>query len=159
MKKLYPVLAIVCFLIHLGNAQTEKGTWLLGGNVNFTSSNGSSQLNLFPTAGYFLLNNVAGGAQFTYSSIKGGGTYWSLGPFGRVYFLGDDKGKLYGTAGLNIGGGTNSKFNTGYQLGAGYAIFLNESIAVDLGMLLNKVGSASKGIFSLGAGFQIHFKS
>lgn len=154
MKKIFTFLILVFILDHSVGAQTEKGTWLLGGSASFIKSKGSGTLSIIPTVGYFLVNHVAGGAQVNIIANKN--TLFSIGPFGRYYFFGDDRGRFYASAGLNIGGGSGSKFDTGYSLGAGYAMFLNESIAIDLGTNYSKVG-ANNGVFTIGAGFQIHF--
>lgn len=155
MNKFFTLLIFVLVFANLLSSQTEKGTWLLGGSAAFVKSKGSGTLSIVPTVGYFLINHVAGGAQVNILSNKAG-SYFTIGPFGRYYFYGDDRGRFYAGAGLNIGGGSNTKFDTGFSLAAGYAAFLNESIAIDIGTNYNKVGS-SNGIFTLGAGFQIHF--
>ncbi len=155
MNKFFTLLIFVLIFDTMVLAQTEKGTWLLGGSASFIKSKGSGTLSIIPTVGYFLVNHVAGGAQINILSNKAG-SYFTIGPFGRYYFYGDDRGRFYAGAGLNIGGGSNTKFDTGFSFGAGYAAFLNESIAVDIGTSYSKVGS-SNGIFTVGAGFQIHF--
>jgi hypothetical protein len=57
---------------------------------------------------------------------------------------------------VNVGGAKNSDTDFGFDVGAGYAAFLNESIALEFLAQYLSAGEA-KGIFSLGAGFQIHF--
>ncbi|MBK6478825.1 MAG: hypothetical protein KA109_10715 [Saprospiraceae bacterium] len=157
MAKIFYLFLFVLIFDNLLSAQTEKGTWLLGGNAAYQRSHGSGTLNINPSIGYFLLNNFAAGAQLNFLGIKGG-SFVSVGFFGKYYFLGDERGRFYATGGLNVGGGSGSKFDTGFTLGAGYAHFLNESISIDIGTLYNKVG-ANNSIFSIGAGFQIHFSS
>jgi hypothetical protein len=162
MKNFFYTISFVLVFVNLSSAQTEKGTWLLGGNAGFVKPSGApGQLSVTPAVGYFLLDHFAAGGQVNFLVTKNVSTnklvsFFSLGPFGRYYFLGDDRGRLYVSGGLNIGGGTGSKFDTGYNIGAGYAVFLNESISVDLGMHYDKIGS-SRGVFALGAGFQVHF--
>lgn len=156
MAKIFYLFLFVLIFDNLLSAQTEKGTWLLGGNAAYQRSHGSGTLNINPSIGYFLLNNFAAGAQ-----QFSGDQRWIICQrwfFGKYYFLGDERGRFYATGGLNVGGGSGSKFDTGFTLGAGYAHFLNESISIDIGTLYNKVG-ANNSIFSIGAGFQIHFSS
>ncbi len=154
MNRIIYFLFFVLVFNNLILAQTEKGTWLLGGNAGFMSTKGSSSLSINPSVGYFVLNHLAGGAQVNLLVIKKAS--FSIGPYAKYYFYGNEKGRLYASAGLNIGLGTASKFDTGYSVGAGYALFLNESISIDIGTLYNQAG-ASGGTFSIGAGFQIHF--
>ena len=155
MKKKFYLFIFVLFTVNMLSGQTDKGTWLLGGSAAYLRSNGNGSLVLNPSVGYFLLNHVAGGAQLNLVAITGS-TSWTLGPFAKYYFYGDERGRWYGSVGLNIGSGAGSDFDTGYSFGAGYAKFLNSSISVDFGTQYLRAG-ASKGIFSLGAGLQIHF--
>jgi opacity protein-like surface antigen len=138
------------------NAQTEQNTLLLGGGVTFQTSGGQSAFLANPNFGIFAWNNVAIGAQFTLLS-QDGYSAWALGPFVRAYFAGSTRGKFYGQFGLNVGGADGSDTEVGFGLGAGYSIFLNRSIALEIGANYNKTGDA-EGIFGMGAGFQIHFK-
>ncbi len=155
MNKFYFIFCFVLLCDNMLSAQTEKGTWLLGGSASLVASGGSSSISINPSVGYFVLNHLAGGAQVNFIGAKSG-SFLSIGPYAKYYIFGDEKGRFYASAGLNIGGGSKSKFDTGYSLGAGYALFLNESISLDMGMLYNKIGT-NGGIFSLGAGFQVHF--
>lgn len=156
MKKAIFITALLVAGFTSANAQTEKGTLLLGGNLSFQTAEGSSVFIATPSVGVFAWNNVAIGAQFTLFTSDGTSA-WAFGPFVKGYFAGSEKGKLFGQFGLNVGGGENADTEVGFGLGAGYAIFLNRSIAIDIGASYNKAGDAD-GIFGLGAGFQIHFK-
>ncbi|MEO5582996.1 MAG: hypothetical protein ABIR66_09900 [Saprospiraceae bacterium] len=153
-KIFYSILFVLLFLQGM-SAQTEKGTWLLGGNASYVRSSGVGIVSITPSVGYFLFKNLAAGAAINFLGAKSG-SYFSVGPFGKYYFYGDERGRLYIIAGLNIGGGKGSPFDAGFNLGGGYALFLNESISIDLGAHYDKIG-ANKGIFTLGTGFQVHF--
>lgn len=156
MKKILFVTAFIIAGIVSANAQTEKGTLLLGGDVSFQTSDGNSVFIAKPAIGYFVARNLAIGGQF--NLLAGDGyTSWALGPFVRGYFAGNEKGKFYGQLGLNVGGASGTDTEIGFGIGAGYAIFLNQSIAINLGLAYDKTGD-SEGIFGIGAGFQIHFK-
>jgi|SRR5688572_7142744 len=157
MKKAIFIAALLSLIFITSNAQTEKGTLLLGGNISFQTAGGSSTFIATPGVGIFAWNNVAIGAQFTLVAQEGFSS-WALGPFVRAYFAGSDRGKFYGQFGVNIGGADNTDTEVGFGIGAGYAIFLNRSIAIDLGTSYNKTGDR-EGIFAIGAGFQIHFKN
>jgi hypothetical protein len=156
MKRIIFITAFIIAGIASVNAQTEKGTLLLGGDISFQTSDGNSLFTAKPNVGFFVANNFAIGGQFTLFAGDGF-TSWALGPFVRGYFAGSEKGKFYGQLGLNVGGATGTDTEVGFGVAAGYAIFLNRSIAIDLGLSYDKTGD-NEGIFGIGAGFQIHFK-
>jgi len=162
MKKLL-ITAFITVIAFTVNAQTEKSTLLLGGDLTFSSaSNGggggsTSTFSLSPSMGYFFMKNFAVGGMFNLTSTSGY-TDWSIGPIIRGYFTDNTNGKPFAQAGLGFGGvtsGGNSSNSVMFQLKAGYALFLNKSIAVEFaGNLLTKKGQT---VFGFGAGFQIHF--
>lgn len=156
MKKFFLAVVLVIIGITAVQGQTEKGTWLLGGNISFQASEGSTLFTATPNIGIFVANNIAVGGQVTLLASDGY-TAWAIGPFVRGYFAGSEKGKFFGQLGLNVGGAEGSDTEIGFGIGAGYALFLNRSIAIELGANYNKTGD-NNGIFGLGAGFQIHFK-
>ena len=136
-------------------AQTEKGNLMLGGGFSLQVSDGNTVAVFNPNLGYFILNNVAVGAQFALIATDGN-TAWALGPYIRGYFLGSTKGKFFAQGGFNIGGAEGSDVHAGFGIGAGYALFLNQSIALEFAASYNDIGD--EGVFGLGVGFQIHFK-
>lgn len=168
MKNL--VLLFVFFVlsfIQIGKSQTEKGTFLLGGNASFQSIDEQSVLSISPNIGYFVANKFVVGLNAGITTLENISVF-SLGPYVRGYFLTSEKGSLFASAGFNY---ANVKFNdiseseTGYSIGAGYAVFLNPSVALEFGANYSKLGSSQSGIassdvgvFSINAGFQIHFK-
>jgi len=155
MKKIIYSLFFILFFVNVLSGQTDRGTWFLGGNGSYLRFDGKGSLVLNPSIGYFLVNHLAGGIQLNLVAITSS-TSWSLGPFAKYYFYGDERGRYYASIGLNIGSGAGSDFDAGYSFGAGYAKFLNSSISIEFGAQYLRTGS-SGGIFSLGAGFQIHF--
>lgn len=156
MKKIILIATFIVAGIISAQAQTAKGTTLLGGDISFQTSNGNSVFTATPRVGYFIVNNFALGGEFNLLTSEGF-TSWALGPFIRGYFGGTPRDKFYGQFGLNVGGATGTNTQLGFGIGAGYAIFLNQSIAIDLGLSYNKTGDA-EGIFGIGVGFQIHYK-
>ncbi len=66
MKKFY-FSSILMLLVLTGFSQTEKGNWMLGGNIQFSSNHQSDNYNsgtlstfaLNPKIGYFPMNNLA----------------------------------------------------------------------------------------------------
>lgn len=155
MKRIVLSLAIMLMAGMAAQAQTEKGTWLLGGNMTFQATDGASFFNASPNIGYFFSNNLAAGLEASFVSASGANIY-AFGPFIKPYFGKSEKGKFFGKGSfLLVGGEGNSE--AGFGLGAGYALFLNRSVALEFGANYNKLGEGS-GTFGLGVGFQIHFK-
>ncbi|HEY0676923.1 MAG TPA: hypothetical protein VGD17_01510, partial [Chitinophagaceae bacterium] len=73
MKKVLMV-ALATILIQTGFSQINQGQWLVGGNVNFTSSKyREAKSNVFefsPNAGYFFIDNFAGGLRLEIVTSK-----------------------------------------------------------------------------------------
>ncbi len=165
MKKLILSLAIIVIASLSATAQTEKGSWLIGGSASFSSSTGSTSLSIEPKAGYFFSNNWAAGLglNFTSQSSDGFSTTAIIGaPFIRYYFLPlGDNVKLFGNGLIGIGnisGGGSSSFTT-WQLSAGPAVFLNKHTALEFALAYggNKYsGSGAINTFAFLVGFQIH---
>ena len=156
MKKVILVATILVAGFTSANAQTEKGTVLLGGNISFQTSDGENLFSASPNVGVFVAKNIAVGIRGSIATSEGF-TAWSVGPFVRGYFAGSDKGKFFAEGSGNVGGMTDVDTEVGFGAGAGYALFLNKCIAVEFGANYNKFGDA-EGIFGLGIGLQIHFK-
>ncbi len=152
MKKLFFVL-MSCALIAKADAQTEKGNYLIGGAASYTAAKGANSFNLTGNLGVFVVNNVAVGGEVSMYASKGASS-WALGPLVKAYFLGDERGKFFGQLGVNVSGGKDTKTAGGFGLGLGYAVFLNQHLALEFGANYKKIGSKNN-LFVLGAGFQI----
>ena len=155
MKRVVLAVAFVLMAGIAAQAQTEKGTWLLGGNVAFQATDGASVFNASPNIGYFFSNNLAAGLEASFLSADGTNIY-AFGPFIKPYFGKSEKGKFFGKGSFLLAGGEGDS-QAGFGVGAGYALFLNRSVALEFGANYNKLGDAT-GVFGLGVGFQIHFK-
>ena len=140
-------------------AQFKKGTMMVGGGFSATfnkdkTKSGSTtvtngtvnSISMFPQAGYFIMDNLAVGAGVDMSSTtskaqgsnnKSTSTSVSLAPFARYYYQ-----KFYGQFAFNLGTGnfkdtfgsttTDNKYSTaGWNMAVGYAILLNEHVAVE----------------------------
>ena len=136
-------------------AQTEKGTFLLGGSASFQATDGSSIFLFNVNPGVFIGKNFAVGLQANIVSSDGS-SQWAIGPFARYYFGGNEKGKLFGQGALNIGDGDGPDISLGGSLTGGYAFFLNQSIALEFAASYYRIDDS--GLFVIGASFQIHFK-
>lgn len=107
MKKiLFLALSAICYQV--STAQIKKSNWLLGGNVNFSSSKTDggpgiveireTNFNFQPNIGYFFSDKLAGGLRLSYMNdrVKSNSSTinntlkfqnFSGGPFLRYYFL------------------------------------------------------------------------
>ncbi len=131
-------------------------------------SKGTTILSINPNVGYFVADRFAVGLNAGINSLSDL-TFISLGPNLRGYFLTSEKGSIFATAGFNyvrVNINNNSDSSTGYNLGIGYAVFLNKAIALEISSNYSKLGSSADnivignsetGIFSINVGFQIHF--
>lgn len=153
---------LACMVIGLAaSAQTEKGNYLVGGNVGFNAAKNNTQINLSPTVGYFFANNIALGANVDLAYSKVGSnkaTTFGVGPFGRYYF-GTLNIRPFAHANVNFTS-TRNKNSTGsdtyngsnYFLGAGLAAFINRNVAVEG---LAGYSNSSYAHISTGGGFQL----
>jgi hypothetical protein len=174
MKKVF-LGALLIALSTITQAQTQKGTWLLGGGAGFSSTSTGdakeSTVSFSPNLGYFLADNLSVGASAIVSSVKPDGrdatTTLAIGPAVRYYFapLGSHA-KLFANGSLGLGSvktGSSDPVNVAaWAVSVGPAIFLNQSIALELavGYSSAKVKDAADATNTLGVsvGFQIHFK-
>jgi hypothetical protein len=148
------ILLLACFS---ADAQTEKGTLLLGGSANFQSGGGVSVFGINPSIGTFIKKDLALGIDASLLSSDGS-TVWAFGPYVKPYFAGSAKGSFFGKASFLVGSVTDSDTQVGFGLSAGYAVFLNKSVALEFAPGYSKVGKGTDGIFAINIGFQIHFK-
>jgi len=139
MKKIY-FSSVFLLLVFAGFGQTGKGSWLLGGNIAFSSttvkengnSTNSSLFGLNPKIGLFPVNNFAVILNTNYVTESG---YHDLliGPAVRYYFPGSELVKLFVGGGVGFGSQENAQ-STSYQFEAGPAFFIRPSIALELNL-------------------------
>lgn len=170
----FMLIVITC---HTTQAQFNQGRILLGGNVNFFSmkdetvqtglpnrSSNSTQFQLSPNVGYFIIDNLAVGADVALSTVSGGSSSTTLlaGPFVRYYIKG-----LFVEGEYNFGSGKNGdiKSSTNAWLGGiGYAAFMNDHIAIEPTVAYtsnsthytNPTHNATIAGFVVGVGLQIY---
>lgn len=172
MKKL--LFASALFLLSAGaynaNAQTDRGDWMVGGQLSFNTTSGNSSFTLAPSAGYFFGKNFAGGSELTLSFGKFGDAKSSsvgIGPFLRYYFeLKEPQFKPFVHTSLGFisetdkfAGQKTTNTARNFFLGAGGAYFINQNVALEalLGYNNSKVENLSaEGGFLFRVGFQIH---
>ena len=160
-------------------ANIQKGDWLVGGNVGFASSKQgdykTTAFNFSPNAGYFFINQLAGGLRATISSekeelgsLESKDNSYQLAPFVRYYFLpATQKVNVFADAAFGFGqqksesGSVTNKYNfTNLGLRAGAAIFLTPATALEIGAGYNSLKYKDvddrDNTFAIEVGFQIH---
>jgi hypothetical protein len=178
MKKLIFALLFVIASFKL-SAQINKGQWLAGGNVNWTTSfnsyysGNSTVISIMPDAGYFFLDKLAGGLKLSYIIGNPAGNYYStrtygVSPFARYYFLSKTKNlnlfaqAAYGwnrTNGDGLGGANINSHQ--WSFSAGPAFFLNPHVALEVALnYTNEAGQmytdGNPETLGINIGFQIH---
>lgn len=174
MKKVF----IAAFLLMSSSAifaQVNKGQWLVGGNTAFTSSKQGdmkqTSFNLSPNAGYFFMNNFAGGLRVNLATSKVKGddastSMMSVAPFLRYYFLpAAKKVNVFADAEYGFGSakyGASASINE-FRIAAGPAVFLSPNTALEFALFYQSLGGDyyedggnRVGTIGLNIGFQIH---
>jgi opacity protein-like surface antigen len=178
------LVAAVLFAALGSKAQINKGQFLAGGTAGFSSSkygeNKTTNINVTPGVGYFVIDKLAVGAEATYGYAKetsettvGGATVkveskvtsLAFAPFVRYYFLpAAQKVNVfahgsYGFGSTKVDDGDSQSFSA-YHIGAGPAFFLTPSVALEATVYYNssKVKDAPErtNTFGLSVGFQVH---
>jgi len=139
---------------------TDKGTQLLGGSASFVRVDGNSILTINPNMGSFVANNFAIGLNHFYAA-KLDGDYRdinALGPYMKLYIGNSQKGKVFAqvSGAIAVADFDFDNITFSYGLRAGYAVFINNSIALEFSGGYDKVIDGD-GRFGGNVGFQIHF--
>jgi|HubBroStandDraft_6_1064221.scaffolds.fasta_scaffold456422_1 hypothetical protein len=151
MKKIY-FTAIFMVLAIAGFSQTEKGGWLLGGNIAYSStkqteSGNSSSVSIFtlnPKIGFFPFRNFAVILNTDYITESSGSFNdhsLTIGPSVRYYFPGSESVRLFVGTGVGFGS-TSDTHSTTYQFEAGPSFFLTPAVALE--MNINYQSSSTK---------------
>lgn len=166
------------FAAHVTFAQINKGQWLVGGNAGFeVSKTGddddfkTTTFQLNPNAGYFFIDNLAGGLRVNLTSVKvksadDASSSFSIAPFARYYFLpAAQKVNIFADASYGFGSmkisGESESFNQ-FAISAGPAIFITPHTALEFALQYQSAGGDAyggddrKNDFGLNIGFQIH---
>lgn len=159
MKKIVTViaLALICSGAY---AQFNQGRILAGGGIGFSTATHKAEVNnttstlgksttftFNPKAGYFIIDNLAVGLGFDIASEtlkpegtsgKSGNSDFALGPFVRyylqpgVFFQGAVSFGGHTDKAINGNTTTTTKYNAfNWDLGVGYAYFLNDYVAIE----------------------------
>lgn len=180
MKKVLLLASAFCLAGFVSSAQTQKGYYLIGGNIGniggtFQGGSSSFNFNLSPKVAWFVKDRLAIGGQVDLGvgSAKNAGTQftYSVGPMARYYFTKNEVGEfvkhttIFAEANVGIGGTNNSKskvstngFNAG--VGPGLAYFVTENVALEALAKLNLTtgfGNSTMALSpSVGVGFQVY---
>ena len=175
MKKLL-IASLVLTLSNSTFSQINKGQWLAGGSVGFESSKYADQddskttnFQFSPNAGYFFLQNFAGGLRVTIQTekVKGSDADNNLlfAPFVRYYFLpATQKVNVLADASYGFGSRKSDGESDGYNqfaFSAGPAIFLSQHTGLEFLLQYRSAGGDAIGDdrwnnFGLNIGFQVH---
>jgi hypothetical protein len=180
MKKvMFVALLAISASASFAQSNIKKADWMVGGSVGFSSSKYQDaegtykEFNLSPDAGYFFINQLAGGVRVNLNSSSyedattEKNTHVMISPFVRYYFLPSTQ-KLnvfadasYGMGSVkSIGLGTNKYKISGFAGTAGVAYFITPATALEFSLSYNssKEEGASQRYNTMmtGLGLQIH---
>ena len=167
MRKIVMTILLAVIFITV-NAQTQKQDWIVGGRVDLNTGENSTHIGFSPSAGIFVIDNFAIGANFLIDYNKSGdvkATDFGVGPFLRYYFLkGMVKPLLHTSVNYLSSKYKSPAFSTTKNgsnvLAAGVvALFINENVSVEIlaGYSHTKYKDFDgSGGFSLGIGFQVY---
>lgn len=186
MKKKTIFLAAILFFAFTANSQVTKGNWLVGGNINFSSTNYKSDagsksvgfdFKLTPNIGYFIADKFAtgikagigkNGRKAEGTTVSATYTDFNIGPFLRYYLLSPERQfniltevtYQYGFAGGN--GGSKKPMKSTFAFAAGPVIYFNNSVGLEflIGYSTYKYAtfSGSNKTFQFGLGLQVHLE-
>ncbi len=123
-------------------AQTQQGSMMIGGNAGFANSSQGdfsiTTVSINPSIGYFVIDKLAVGASVGISFFSGDlleGTSFGVGPFARYYFTDGSNIRPFGQVGFDWSSFKpkegDSQSNTGFDVGVGASLFLNDHVAID----------------------------
>lgn len=184
MRVLYIALITAIMATTAVTGQITKGYWMFGGDASF--SNKETYQNQFKTdsrlklteldidanVGYFFIDKLQGGIRIGYSDYKlkeftGSDRHFlNYGIYSRYYFLKTEKlvnifldGEYFLGSRAISSGELKDNIN-GYVFSTGPTIFLNSSVAIELGMSYSSskfkgVNDSTENNLQLSLGFQI----
>lgn len=175
MKAIFVSIALLTVSV-TSFSQINKGQWLVGGSAGLEFSKFGddddskvTSVSLSPNAGYFFINNFAGGARISFQSVKEENedafTSILFAPFVRYYFLPSaQKVNVFADASYGFGSmkaGDSESFNQ-FAVAAGPAVFLSPNTALEFTLQYRSQGGDAFGgddrlnNFGVNVGFQIH---
>lgn len=145
--------------VFAASAQIEQGTIMLSGatSLDFTSNNEDagdfSEFLIAAKGGYFFAENLAVGLNLSlYKHSEADDAWFGIGPFARYYF----NGKIFAGAGFvfeKAGEASASQI----PLEVGYAIFLNDAVAIEPNLNYTLFGGDREGAaFGVNVGISVY---
>lgn len=138
------VITLVCLSGAVSAQTVNSGAWMLGGTIGFNSikTDGDDQsetyLNVSPSLGYFIINDLAIGARLSLTSYSYDGdsnSEFGIGPWARYYIVNSSlfaqAGMDFGTAGFDFFSLLTDEGSTTLNFGVGYSWFLNNAVAIE----------------------------
>lgn len=127
---------------NVGMAPIQQGNWIVGGSLGslgYSFEGESFNININPRAGYFVSDGLAIGLSLNGGLVTYPGdtdNLWTYGvaPFVRYYFPGGASatGRFFGQGEVGIAGSSGgSDVDLAFGLGAGYAHFITQSVALE----------------------------
>jgi hypothetical protein len=162
MKKiLFSILLSIGFSV-ASYSQIEGGTMMAGGNLYFShvkdnnSSYSSTSFNVSPQFGLAFADNFVAGAWFSFSAMSNFSN-WSIAPFVRYYMKNFFVQGQYGYSRTSSNSQSIGSSVGGVDLG--YAMFLNDNVALEPAFYFNQYFNDGLDYYDLGfkMGFQIYF--
>ena len=169
MKKVLLSALLVGFVSVL-NAQTQKNDWMVGGNFRLNTADNSTEISFTPNAGLFVVDNLAVGANVSFSyekNVNNKYTTFGVGPFARYYFTTESQAVRpivhgsfnYISRKTTVNNITSTNNGTNYFLGGGAAAFISPTVSIDALMGYNHSkfsNSDGNGGFAFNIGFQVY---
>lgn len=167
MKKLFLLSTAILFTV-AAQAQTDRGSFLIGGQVNYSSIKSDAEnakatetFNIIPNVGYFVADNIAVGTGigYQYAQVPGERAVkdqaFLVSPFGRYYVGEDSRFKFFGQLSVPLGFGSvrealdggdfekvGSSTTIGVNLSPGFAFFPTSRVGIEFA--LNGISYESK---------------
>lgn len=169
MKKTLAVFLLITS-VHSILAQTAKDDWMAGGSFRLNTSGNNTQIGFTPSAGLFLADNFAAGANLGFNYSKFGdtkSTTFNIGPFVRYYFTTESqvvRPVLQGnfnflTTRQKINNVSTTNTGINYFAGGGAAMFISKQVSIDalIGYDRTKIeNQLGRGGFACNIGFQVY---
>jgi len=158
-KNMKRILLFTLLFIGLNaQAQLDKNTMMAGGSLTFNrytpkNSNGTSStwFSLNPDFGYFVADNFAVGAGFSFNGYGSGNNIVYFSPYLRYYVK-----KFYLQSKFEYGR-LNSQSNSNLSFDLGYALFLNDNVALEPAFYFSQNLNGQGNNIGFKMGFQIYF--
>ena len=174
MKKIIFLVLVIVFSNQV-TAQIEKGHWLVGGNVNWTTSfnsyGDSTVIKIMPDVGYFFLDKLAGGLKINHTIVipshdsSSSFSYFGFSPFLRYYILpAVNTINVFAEVAYGWGGLNYNDFNNIYHqwsISTGAAFFLNRHVALEAALMYTNTSekwniNGNPKTLGINIGFQVY---